>query len=315
MTSTTINDTRASGWSTASVAALVAMCAAAIALTWRGWSDLAWLSVNDEESSHLMLVPMVMAYLLWQRWSTVKASGPGLGVLGPLVLGLGIVAWEYGYRYDYRVGDHIGAVLVLAGAAGCVTGDRFMLRLWPVFLLLAFMVPVPYTVRVELAMPLQRANAAAAYELLSVFGLPIVRYGSVLEINGYQVGVAEACNGMRSILAVLLVCYAMAFATRIRPTARLLLLALTPAIALAANIVRLILTVIAYGYASEGFGDMVHDLLGWGTIAIAFGFVWGVIALARWLMIPIDAEQEDEGSSLAPPDSNSPSSPARHATA
>ncbi len=276
------------GWRRSYVFGLIALAAAAVALTWRGWYDLGWLAVNDEESSHLMLVPMVVAYLLWQRWGTVLNSPPRIGWIGPVLLGLGIFVWEYGYRYDFRVGDHIGAVLVLAGTVACITGDRFVLRLWPVFLVLAFLIPVPYTIRVAIAVPLQRANAAVAYEILSVAGLEILRYGSVLELNGQQIGVAEACNGMRSILAVLLVCYAMAFATQIRAWARLMLLLATPLIALSANIVRLLLTVLAYGFGSASTADTLHDLLGWATIALSFGFVWAVIALARWLMIPID---------------------------
>jgi exosortase len=276
-------------WQRAHVIWIVALSAISIALTWRGWYDLGWLAVNDEESSHLMLVPMVAAYLIWHRWDDVLSCKPRLGWIGPAILALGIFAWEYGYRYDYRVGDHLGAVLVLAGSVACVTGDRFVLRFWSVFVLLIFLIPVPYTVRVALAVPLQRANAMIAYEILLVSGVDILRYGSVLEINGERVGVAEACNGMRSIWAVLLVCYAMAFATRIRKTARILLLAATPIIALSANLFRLVLTVLAYGYGSKSLGDTLHDMLGWGTIVLAFGFVWAIIALARWLMIPIDA--------------------------
>ena len=279
-------------WTPASVLMLIAFAAAGVALTWRGWSDLAWLAFNDEESSHLMLVPFIMAYLLWQRWQTVLASPPSFGWTGPVTLAAGIFMWEYGYRYDYRVADHLGAVVVLAGAVMCVTGDRFFYRLWPVFLLLAFLIPVPYTVRVALAVPLQRLNAAITYDLLSVAGIPLQRFGSVLELNGQRIGVAEACNGMRSILAVLLVCYASAFATRVRPSARLLLLLAAPFIALAANIIRLMLTTIAYGYWSIGLADTAHDLLGWFTIAVAFGFVLGVVALARWLMIPIELPEQ-----------------------
>jgi exosortase len=291
-------------WRRSHVLWIVALSAAAIALTWRGWYDLGWLAFNDEESSHLMLVPMVVAYLLWQRWDAVLKCKPKPGWIGPIVLALGIFAWEYGYRYDYRVGDHLGAVLVLAGCVACVTGDRFVLRFWSIFLLLAFLIPLPYTVRIAIAVPLQRANALVAYEILSVAGVEILRYGSVLEVNGQQVGVAEACNGMRSILAVLLVCYAMAFATKIRASARLLLLAATPLIALSANLVRLVLTVLAYGYGSSDFADTLHDMLGWGTIGLAFGFVWAVIALARWLMIPINAPEQPKA--VRPKKANTP---------
>lgn len=276
------------GWTPLSVLLMLTFAALGVAFTWRGWSDLAWLAYHDEESSHVMLVPLIIGYLLWQRWEVVLDSPPRFGWIGPVVLAAGVFMWEYGYRYDYRVGDHIGAVMILAGTVLCVTGDRFFYRLWPVFLLLGFLIPVPYTVRVALAVPLQRLNASITYDLLSVAGIPLQRFGSVLELNGQRIGVAEACNGMRSILAVLLVCYASAFATRVRPSARLLLLLVAPFIALGANIIRLMLTTIAYGYWSIGLADTAHDMLGWLTIAIAFGFVLGAVQLARWLMIPID---------------------------
>jgi len=275
-------------WTGRHLICLIGLAAAAIALTWRAWYDLGWLAINDEEASHLILVPMIAGYLILQRWDAIIHTPPRLGWIGPITLILGIAAWEGAYRMDHRFVDHVGTVLVFAGTLACFTGDRFILRFLPLFVLLGFLIPPPITFRLMVALPLQQANAFATHEILSVFGVPIQIYGSVLEVNGNQVGIAEACNGMRSIMAVIMVCYAMAFATRIRPSARALLLIAAPFIALLANIIRLLFTVLAYGYGSEGLGDMLHDLLGWATIGVAFGFVAGAIALARWLMIPID---------------------------
>lgn len=279
-------------WTQRHLICLIGVVAAAVALTWRGWYDLGWLAFNDEEASHLMLVPMVGGYLIWQRWDMIVKTPPRLGIIGPITLILGVLAWEGAYRMDHRFVDHIGTILVFAGVLACFTGDRFVLRFFPLFVLIGFLIPPPITFRLMVALPLQQANAAITHEILAILGLPIVLYGSVLEINGAQVGVAEACNGMRSIMAVILVCYAMAFATKIRFSAQILLLLLAPFIALAANIIRLLLTVLAYGYGEEGLADMLHDLLGWATIGVSFGFVWGVITLARWLMIPIDAKEK-----------------------
>jgi hypothetical protein len=54
------------------------------------------------------------------------------------------------------------------------------------------------------------------------------------------------------------------------------------------NTLRVVPTVLFYGYASPEVADMFHDLSGWGVNLLAFLILLGLIQLARWLGVPVD---------------------------
>src|SRR5256885_1613630 len=82
------------------------------------------------------------------------------------------------------------------------------------------------------ALPLQELSARIVEFMMVLFGSPVQRAGNVLSINGHDVGIAEACNGMRMVAALGLVAFAFVFTVPMRTSVRLLILALSPLVAL-----------------------------------------------------------------------------------
>lgn len=270
------------------------LLAAGLAVLWDGFTDLCWLAYHDPESSHILLIPPLLAYLFFQRRDAIARAcaapghGAGSGWLGLPVLALAVLAWEWGYRDDMRVGGHLAVVFWAIGSLVVAFGHRAALRIgWPMLGLILLAVPIPYTVRIAFAVPAQRITAAVAEQALILMTVPVVRTGSVLHLGDTQVGIAEACNGMRMLFAVVLICYAYAVATPMRWWARIALLLLSPAIALACNVVRVVAATWVYGAFSDEAGNMFHDLSGWGTAALAFGVVWTIGHFGDWLGLPI----------------------------
>ncbi len=111
--------------------------------------------------------------------------------------------------------------------------------------------------------------------------------GNVLLINGREVAVAEACNGMRMVSALLLVSYAFVFSMPMRQGVRLVILAASPIVALLCNVIRLVPVVLFYGYASDSTADFFHDASGWIVLLIALGLLWSFLSLLRWIEIPV----------------------------
>jgi exosortase/archaeosortase family protein len=102
-----------------------------------------------------------------------------------------------------------------------------------------------------------------------------------------DVAVAEACNGMRMVFALLLVAYAFAFSIPLRNTTRFFLLLFSPAAALFCNVLRLIPTTLIYGYMDRSFGDDFHDWSGWLMLPVAFFLLMGVVKALKWALIPV----------------------------
>jgi|GEM_PF-407971 len=268
---------------------ILALILAGIGLsaTWAGAKDLAWLAWHDAESSHILLIPIIAAYLVWQEWSRLRTIGPSFGWIGVLGLAAGAAIWQIGYIDSIRAFGHIAAILIVGGALVASLGNRVFWAALPIFGLLLFAIPVPYRVRVEFSVPLQRITAEIAEQIMLLLGQTVTRQGSVLQINGVPVGVAEACNGMRMVFAVILVSYAYAFASDLRVWVRVVVLFLSPFLALICNVIRIVPTVYIYGVASDDIASLFHDLSGWATIGVAFGLLVLLGRLAVWLGVPI----------------------------
>jgi exosortase len=122
---------------------------------------------------------------------------------------------------------------------------------------------------------------------MEIFGVPIQRSGNMLTINHIDVTVAEACNGMRMVFALVLVSFAFAYSMPLRNFVRLVVLASSPLAAIFCNVVRLIPTIYLYGYAAKPTAKYFHDLGGWVMLPIAFIMLLGIMRVLRWALVPV----------------------------
>ena len=182
---------------------------------------------------------------------------------------------------------HMGAIGLVLCAGLSVWGWTPLWRLGPAVGALGFLLPVPGRIRLAIAQPLQEASAQITQALLELLGFAVTRNGNVLNLNGEEIAVAEACNGMRMVSALLLVSYAFVFSSSMRWGGRLMILAISPAIALIINTVRLVVATLLYGYADHDVASGLHDLSGWLSLPLAMGLFWLVFVLIRWLDLPI----------------------------
>src|ERR1035441_3828368 len=70
-----------------------------------------------------------------------------------------------------------------------------------------FLVAVPWPSGLETFMvqSLMRSNVATTVELLGLFGIPAVQHANVIEVGAGVVGIDEACSGIRSLQATLMI--------------------------------------------------------------------------------------------------------------
>lgn len=259
-----------------------------IAATWSIWSEIAYRALRNPEDSHILLALPVAAWLAVLRRSRLRRWKPEPSSFGPLCVVVGWLFIEGGWRTSTDIMQHFGALLVVVGAAVAVLGHRLPMLIKPSLVALLFLFPVPGRFRQHIAIPLQHISAYVSEHLMQLFGIGIERSGILLELNGRQVAVAEACNGMRMVSALGLITFAFVFSVPMRPQVRLLLLVLSPVIALIVNIIRLIPTSLTYGYATPETAQMVHDIGGWAVLLLALGLLWLCLVTLRWLEIPID---------------------------
>ncbi len=127
----------------------------------------------DEEYSHIFLVPVVAAWMVWvrrHRFRYCKPSGTALGFL------LAVIGWAmttFGFYSGTQSLWHGGAVLLVVGCAMSVLGKHMLFRFFPAVAVLVFLIPVPGFIRQQIALPLETWTARIsqfAFELVNIPG-------------------------------------------------------------------------------------------------------------------------------------------------
>jgi exosortase len=275
------------GWTRARLWTAAVLGVLGVVVTFPAWADIFNIAYRDEEASHIFLVPLVMGWLVWVRRGRFRHCQPRGTFIGPLLVALGWAISTWGYRHAVQSFWHGGAVLVVTGCVLSALGWDVLMRFLPAFVLLAFLVPIPGMIRQQVAIPLQQATAQVTQVLFDICGLPVERSGNMLSINGTAVEIAEACNGLRMVFALVLVSYGFAFGEPLRNYARVLIVAASPLSAILCNVVRMLPTLWLYGYGPRTLADSFHNIAGWVMLALAFMMLMGIIRLLRWAYIPV----------------------------
>lgn len=249
--------------------------------------DMMMIGLNDPEQSHIFLAPVVALYLLYLRRSRIRNLAVQPHLIGPLTVVAGWLLGWWGFHSGTQIAWHGGALLVVLGAVLSVTGPMLLRRFAPVLAVLLFMLPIPGELRHRVAYPMQEMATSVTYAVLEFVGVTAVKSGNVLVINGEQVAVGEACNGMRMVFALTLVVYAFAFGTALKPASRAVLLVLSPFVAILCNVIRLVPTSLVYGYGSSEMAQNFHDYAGWVMLPLALIMLVGVLRTITWLEFPV----------------------------
>ena len=250
--------------------------------------DIATIGINDTEQSHIFLAPLIAVWLLWLRRPRLRHVLVQPSLIGPLIVLMGwLISW-WGFTAGIQIFWHAGTLLVFVGILMSFTGLLPLYLFAPVFGVLLFVLPVPGVIRHMIALPMQEFATSVSYSVLELLGVPAIKTGNVLVINGQSVAVGEACNGMRMIFALTLVVYAFAFSTPFKPVTRVLLLVISPFIAILCNIIRLVPTSLIYGYGDPDFAHDFHDIAGWFMLPVAVFILMTMLRTLRWLDFPVN---------------------------
>jgi exosortase len=268
---------------------LAAWIGASIYATFDAWRDIASAGWNDEESSHVLLAPMVFAWIFWVRRRRMAKLVVHARWVGLLIMAVAAALWFVGLRDRIHTAWQLGGVLMVVGGAVVALGTGFVWRFLPAFGSLIFLIPMSGGRRQAFAAPMQLITAKLTQNVCELFGMIVDRQGSLLSCNGVSVAIAEACNGMRMVLTLVIVSYLYAFITPLRGYVRVLIIVFSPVTAIVCNVIRLVPTVWMFAHTSKPTAEMFHDISGWAMLLVGFLLVMGVIRLLRWIGLPVDA--------------------------
>jgi exosortase len=200
-----------------------------------------------EHYSHIVLLPCIVAYLLWlNRHSIVQRAQPGLAVGAIVIAMAGTVVWladtaVVGDEPETRLAIAMGGVIVmwLGGFIACYGMAALRTVIFP-FAFLLFMIPLPPKALHAVIVFLQHGSAEAVAVIFGLIGMPVFRQDLTFALPGLTILVAEECSGIRSSLALLISGLVMTYLFLRTTTARTTLGVLIIPLAIVKNGVRIV---------------------------------------------------------------------------
>lgn len=263
---------------------------------------------NDENYSHGLLIPLIIAYILWtQRERLARETSKPSTFWGSALVLLALMSLWAGTAGAELFLQRISLVLILAGTVIYFWGFRLLQLVLVPLSLLALAIPIPAIIFNKVAFPLQLFASRCAVWSMSLFDIPVLRQGNVIELlplgarETRKLEVVEACSGIRSLMTLVTLAVVFAYFTHPRSDdssggprrgiiewlksygfwrSAIIILSAVP-IAILTNALRVSGTgVLAHFYGPEVADGFFHSFSGWVIYIAAFLLLFGV----GWLL-------------------------------
>ena len=248
-----------------------------------------WYSKHDY--AYGWFVPLLCLALFWERWKDRPAPELLEAATGPLivfaVLALTLLPsclfLEVIPYWRLAAWAFAGAVVGITFCALYLIGGRSWVHHFAVPLLF-FLIAVPWPSRVEapLIYRMSHLNAAVSAWAANLLGTPAIRQGVVIQTGAGLVGVDEACSGIRSMQAAVMVALFLGELFRYAFFRRIFFLLSGVALAFGCNVVRTTYLVRVCDLKGKTALKETHDPAGFTILGITLA---GLLVLA-WLLRP-----------------------------
>jgi exosortase/archaeosortase family protein len=255
------------------ILAALAACAAENSPRAAGWrSALLWLVV-----AAALLFGVVMFLL-----GAFYRAGAGSSQPGTLAITLGMAGIVLPLLFVNAPEPRSRA------PAGLLADARVRLTALFLFPVLVWLVSAPMVSAVEtqLSLALLRKVVTVVAFVFDVFGVPIEQQGNVLALPNGNVGVEDACSGIRSLTGCLFAGTFLAAVFLDRGWKKVALVGCALLLAFATNLLRsLFLTAWAYRHGPRAIEGAVHDVAGYAILGLT---VLGLLALLPLLNLRVE---------------------------
>ena len=193
--------------------------------------------------THGPLLPFVAGFVIYTRWGDIRKIEPRVDMRGWWFLGFGLFLRLVGAA---QMVDSISAASLLFSLVGVVlltVGSQRLKFVLPVLLLVVFATPMPMDLTGRIAFELKEVAINSSLAIGNFFGLDAARHGANISVPGQRVPlpVADACGGLRSLLALTTLGYCLAFFIGAKSLSRrITILIVTVPVAVSVNILRIV---------------------------------------------------------------------------
>jgi exosortase len=243
---------------------LVAVYAPTVAWLFDRWTMSVW------HHAHGLLIPPVVAWFVHQELRglsqvPVAASPWGFMLVIPA---LALHALDAGMHTQLL--SAVSLVMLLPGLSLLVLGTKRTRAIVLPLAFLAFALPIPLGLTEQIHWLLRLVATAGTSAVVPLFGIPLFVEGTTLHMPQGALQVADACSGFSTLYAAVAVACLTAYSSHSAAWRRIVVLLSAVPLAIAANLLRVIVLVLLVVWKGEAILEtFVHPLSGMMTFALA----------------------------------------------
>jgi len=261
-----------------------------------------WL---NPQYNYGLIVPLLALYLFWKRWRNRPTPVPPAATAFRIAFILFCAALFLPIRFlaeanpDWRLLGWALALVVVTISLSFLDliGGRSWLRHFA-FPVLFFLVAVPWPVRIEqvVIQDLMRIVTAINVTFLQLAAIPALQHGNVIEVGTGFIGIEEACSGVRSLQATLMVSLFLGELYYFTWSRRLILIVIGALLAFVCNVVRTAILVWAGSTSGPKSIEAWHDPAGLTILMVCLFGLWvaSLIMQRRGVASPIAHSIENQ---------------------
>ena len=266
---------RPTGWASATVAFAVAVVVLLVCY-WQTVQSLMWVWDHDGTYQYAFLIFPLSLWVAFDVRHPLRANPPAPSVWGLAAVAILVFVWYAGHLLDVNLPQHFAFVALFPALVLACWGWRAMWVLaFPLGYLVVFAVPWGDA----LVGPLQDITAHFAVRALELTGTPVLLNGREIITPSAVWMVADACSGVKFFIACTALGCLYAYLMYHRWWKRIVFVALSAAVPVVANGLRVYFTVlIGETWGMKYATGTDHMIFGWQF----FGTVLALLLLAGW---------------------------------
>ncbi len=223
--------------------------------------------------SHCFLILPIVGWLIWEKRDVLRAMQPALEPRALLLFPPLVALWWLGQLSAVNEVMQYAVVGLMQVTIIVLLGPKVVRQIWfPIFFLLALVPTGEY-----LTGPMQQFATRFVDIALNLFGIPHYTEGTIFELTNGRYEIAEACAGLRFLIATVTLSVLFAYLSYRRIYKIVLFLLASVVIPLIGNSLRCLFIILLAHFTSNEYGAGAdHIIYGWGfnvAILLAVLFV------------------------------------------
>jgi exosortase len=234
------------------------------------WKELVLTWHGSDDYSHGFFVVPVVLYALWCNSEKLAKLPIQPSCAGLILLIVSLVLYIIAFYADIKTVAALAMIASITGIVIYLHGMVMFREISLLLLLLLFMIPVPAQLYAAMTMPLQLIVSQTSVWFSMLIGIPIFREGNVIYLPERTLEVVQACSGLRSLMSLLTISLIISYFALHYNKLRVALLLSGIPVAIAVNIVRVIVMISGFYYFGYDLTQgVVHTVIGAAIFILA----------------------------------------------